>query len=675
MSKAHFTWWVAVTALMLGIVFPGKPELVAHAAQATLAPKVWVGRLVSNTLGYTKGGGAIFRVYVTGVSGTRIELSYDDELMFAESGSKPEYGPYAAEFAPVRAGLWTIHVPALGVSTQVASDDYNFAVIEFLQVPAAEATQTVVVPPTATPLGGQLWAGRVATEKFGIGANYSRLLVQVIGRGGQPVRLSTLDRVINTANTGQKPNELGLDVVEFTALTPAKYIIEPVGLNARFEVELKNNTETRVEFSPQTPPPPPTNTPLPPPPTYTSAPPTATLTPSITPTPTATSTPTVAPTATVTPLPTATKTPLPTPTSATRWLGVIAERRASSTEGSAIEIKVVGVSGLPIRLQASRTNINAERRCITGQAAGQVDICRFTELSPGAYRIAPEGLGLSLPVTLFEKEQVQVIFDKEALAAGFLGWQARLLKNENYPQATSQTNSTITALLTGKTGQVVALRSVRGTEQFCEVRPNPILGNLACEFGNLAPGVYLVEALHTGTGIRLFADGTGLAEVIFEPNATYTTLALAQSPPIVGQGALPRRPTPTITPTPTAAVLRPTFTLTPIPTATRAPTPTPAYGWQGRIIQTQDGVVGTIAVRAAGLKDHPVVLRSGPWQSQPQLTGTKPELGEYSAEFGGLATGKYTVELLGLAQLEVNLGPGQFMLIEFRYDLVKPGRK
>jgi hypothetical protein len=114
--------------------------------------------------------------------------------------------------------------------------------------------------------------------------------------------------------------------------------------------------------------------------------------------------------------------------------------------------------------------------------------------------------------------------------------------------------------------------------------------------------------------------------------------------------------------------VQPTFTATPIPTPTITPTPTPAFAWQGRIIYTQDGVVGTIAVRAAGLKDHPVILRSGPWQSQPQLTGTKPELGEYATEFGGLATGDYVIELVDLAKMEVHLGPGQFMLVEFRYD-------
>ena len=83
---------------------------------------------------------------------------------------------------------------------------------------------------------------------------------------------------------------------------------------------------------------------------------------------------------------------------------------------------------------------------------------------------------------------------------------------------------------------------------------------------------------------------------------------------------------------------------------------------------------GAIGVRAAGLKDHPVILRSGGWQSPVQLTGTKPELGEYATEFGGLAQGEYIVELVDLAKLKVALGPDQFLLVEFRYDFVNLGQ-
>jgi hypothetical protein len=649
---------------------PAATPLPLPTLTPTDAPQVWVGRLVSNTLGYTKGEGSIFRVKVEGMLGAKIELRSGSVLISGESGSKPEYGSYTAEFAPVTAGTWTVSVPALGVSMQVVADNYNLAVIEFVQIPAPEATQVVLPTPTATPLGGQPWEGRLISETRSSGTPFARLLVQVVGRSGQAVRLSTLAQVINTAATGQKPDELGPDVVEFAGLSPGKYIIEPEGLNVRFDVELKPNTETRVEFRPQAIPPTPTATLTPLPPTITStlAPPTAT------PVPTSTPPPTETPQPTFTPAPAPTTTPLPTPTAVTGWLGAITQRAKGETDAAAISVRVADIEGLPIQLRTAGI-VGGEQRCVTGQNAAERDSCMFEKLKPGQYFVAPEGLGQSLPVTVVENEQVAAVFEREVLPPGVTGWEARLLQNTNSSQGTPHTEATIRVRVDGRAGQVAALRSVRGTEQFCEVISNPILGGLVCEFGQLAPGVYLVEALNTGAGLRLFADGQGTAEVEFSPSATYATLALAQTPPVVGQGAQPRRtPTATVAATPTSApvVLQPTppatATSTPQPTAT----PTLAFAWQGRIVEVQNGVVGTIGVRAAGLKDHPVIIRSGPWQSQSQLTGTKPELGNYATEFGGLATGEYIIQLLDLAEMRVNLGPGQFMLVEFRYDLANP---
>ena len=98
------------------------------------------------------------------------------------------------------------------------------------------------------------------------------------------------------------------------------------------------------------------------------------------------------------------------------------------------------------------------------------------------------------------------------------------------------------------------------------------------------------------------------------------------------------------------------------------PAPTAALTWQGYIVETAQPGIGAIGIRAVDLKDHPVILKSGNWQSPPQLTGTKVELGDYSAEFGGLGPGEYLVELVDLAELRVTLEPGQFILVEFRPD-------
>jgi hypothetical protein len=276
-----------------------------------------------------------------------------------------------------------------------------------------------------------------------------------------------------------------------------------------------------------------------------------------------------------------------------------------------------------------------------------------------------------LPVTLFEDETVMVRFDLEVLPPGITGWQAQLHRNTNGIQAMSRFEATISIRVSGRTGQVVSLYPARAPDsvQFCEVVHNPVLGGLMCEFGRLGPGIYRIEALHTGAGLNLFVDGIGEAEVEFLPNATYATMALAQSTPLVGQGARPNRPTATATATATPLAL-PLFK--PTPSSISTSTPTPAFAWQGHIVTSIHTGAGAIGVRAAGLKDHPVILRSGGWRSQPQLTGTKVELGEYATEFGGLGPGEYVIELVNLAELNVKLQSGEFMLVEFRYDIKNP---
>lgn len=638
---------------------------------ATVIRKVWLGRIVSNTLGATKGEGSIFRVSVEGILDTPIELRTDDKFIVANSGSKPEYGRYAAEFAPVTAGTWRVSVPALGVSLDVVADNYNLAVIEFVQIPEVEATQTVIPTLTPTPLEGINWQGHLLSETFGAAGPGARLLIRVVGRDNHPVRISTISQVINTANTGQKPDELGPNMVEFAGLTPGKYIVEPLGLNAALEVELKPFVETRVEFRPQpvTPTPAATATQSPPLPlaTYTPAP----LPPTSTPVPTSTPTETASPTPSPLPLPTATLSPSPTPVS--HWLGVVESRIETGTEQGSITVRVGGIEGLSVKLYSLSGSMESERRCITGQGGVGQDACIFKELQPDQYKIEPEGLRVGLPVMLFPREAVRADLSVQMLPPGIIGWQGRLNKNSNSFQVKPQEASIITVRVTqGRPGQVIALYSPRGPARFCEVVPNPVLGGLICEFGQLGPGVYTVEAVTTGARFRVFVDGIGEVEVEFSPSAAPEMLALYQSPALVGQGAQPAR-----SGGGAPATLRP-FTITSAPPATPSPvptippTPTPALVWQGRIVETGHTGVGAIGVRAAGLKDHPVILRSGNWQSQPQLTGAKVELGEYAVEFGGLAPGEYQVDLVDLAQLSVKLEPGQFLLVEFRYDFANP---
>lgn len=689
LAKAVLFFFVTIVLLFVTMVLPGFSDHVAAAqstgdtlhlptrtpappptAAPTFSPTpppqtVWLGRVVNNVPQATEGQGSIFRVSVLGLPDTPIELRSGDAFITANSGSKPEYGPFAAEFAPVTEGTWTVSVPALGVSLQVAADNYNLAIIEFAQVPQTEATQAARPSATATPFAGEIWAGRVVSQDNAGGIPFSRLLVQVVGRDEQSVQLSTLSQILSVGKTGQKPDELGPNMVEFAGLTPGDYFIDLLGRNATLAVVLKPNVVTRVEFTLQTP----TATPLPsatstssPPP----PPPTATAQPTITPLPTDTP----PPPPTVPPLPTAT--PVFTPTPVLLWLGTVDARIPQNAPPGTLTVQIAGIEGMAVRLNRLDSGYFAEQRCVTGQDQQGQDVCRFQNLQPGWYTVSPEGIDQSLPVQVADRQQVRVRFTLESLPPGITGWQAVVRSNSNGFAARPRTDGKLRVKVAGRRGMIVSLTSARlGVTHYCETVPNPVQGANLCEFGQLGPGIYRVAVLHTGAEQSVFVDGAGEVDLEFLPNATFAIQSLLQSAPVVGRGATPRQAT--VTPLPTAmrtpAVVQPAVAL-PTPTLTPAPTftPTPVFGWQGRVVETTVAGVGTIGVRAAGLKDHPVVLHSGSWQSDPQPTGTKPELGDYATEFGGLPPGEYVVELIGLATFNITLDGGQFVLVEFRFD-------
>lgn len=646
-----------------------RPTATPPPSPTLTTEKTWVGRLVSNTLGVTEGNGSIFRVSVSGQPDALIELRSDDKVITATAGSKPEYGPFAAEFAPVTPATWLVTVPALGVSLPVQADGYNLAVIEFSEVPVTEATSAAAAPATVAGVPAPVsWAGQVTSEITGAGVPFARLLVTVSGRDGQPVQIATFTQVLNTAFTGQKPGEIGPNTVEFTGLTPGTYFIEPVGLGATLRVELNPNTEVRVVFNQITP----TATPIPP----------ATDTPIPPPLPTWTPQPTATPSNT--PLPTATATASPSPTPIMRWIGAV-DRRGPASAGSeaTITVQVVGRNGQPVRLARTSDSTFPEHRCVTGP----LDSCTIVNLPPGWYMVAPEGIDASLPFPVNPAEAVQVSFKAESLPPGVSGWQGKIQQDTNTFLAQPQTDGLIRVQVDGRAGQVVALYATRLNRiSYCETANNSAIGGFMCEFNRLGPGVYRVEALHTGARQSIFVDGAGEAVIEFSPSATDDAQAAPGSSAVVGRGAQPKQATPLpaviatatespqIEPPPTASsatpLPAPVVSTTLMITATASPTP--AFAWQGRVVETTTTGAGAIGVRVLGLQNQPVLLHSGSWLSPPQLTGTKPELGDYSTEFGGLAAGEYIVELAGLAEFRVTLEGGQYALVEFRYEAV-PG--
>ncbi len=609
----------------------------------------WRGRIAGNTPYATSGDGSIVRVHVFERADEPITLTYYDTSLSGLSGSKPEYGPYAAEFAPIPAGRWTVSLPELGASIEIDADGYNLIVVEFAPYTVAEATTAARIPPTFTPIGGEPWEGRVLSVSEGPLSEGAILRVTVQGQQGHTVQVSTPADFVSQGTTGTK-EELGSDTAEFAPLTAGRYIVTPAGLNTSLTLDLDRYTIVVVEFRPVSGWPRPTSTPTPIP---------------ATPTPT----------------------PTLTPTPSMQWVGAVLrhDRPYQGQVFAAVAVRVAGLSDLPVTLTSGDTTLT----CTTGSKPEYGDYaCEFGGLSPGTYSIRAQGLEPVIPVMVGQGDFVLAEFRQEPLPPGPTVWLGRVVRNSSQPWPGNGVSSAIAVRVEGRRGQVVSLQSAGGWQAFCDTGTKPEYGNYACEFGGLWPGVYAVSPVGIPAEIRLYLDGVGFAEVVFE-----SFLATATPVPtptrIIGAGALPAG-TPaaasgaTLAPTATrtatrivrAATATPTrlrlaATATPTPTFTLTPTLAPPRGWVGRVVQDEAGVgIGTIVVRVLGLQGQPVVLRSGPW-SERGLTGSKPEYGEQAVEFGGLNQGDFSVELEGLgASLPVHLRPGGFLMVEFRYDLL-----
>jgi hypothetical protein len=624
------------------------PTIATVTPTATPAATLgWRGQIVSNTPYATSGNGSIVRVHVFERTDEPITLTRYDTTLSGLSGTKPEYGPYAAEFAPVPPGRWIVSLPDLDTSVEIETDGYNLVVVEFAPYTAAEATAAAGTTPTPTPIGGEPWEGQVISVSEGPLLDGALLRVTVQGQSGHAVKVSTLAGFVTQSTTGTK-EELGPNTAEFAPLTDGRYIITPAGLNTSLTLDLNRHTTVVVEFRPISgwPQPTPTSTPVP-----------------GTPTPT----------------------PSPTPTSSMQWVGAVVrhDRPYQGKVFAAIAVRVNGLQHLPVMLTSGDTTLT----CTTGSKSEYGDYaCEFGGLSPGTYTIGAYGLDPVIPVVTGQGDFVLIEFRQEPMPSGPTVWLSRLVRNTSQPWPGNGVSSAIAVRVEGRRGQVVSLRSAGGWEAFCETGTKPEYGDYACEFGGLWPGVYTVSPASIPAQISLYMDGIGFAEVAFEssvatatPAATPTRVIGAGASPVASRETTPA-PTPTRTPTeiacagtPTPASTRPRPVATATPTLTPTLTPTTARGWVGRVVQDDAGVgIGTIVVRVLGLKDQPVILRSGAWSIRG-LTGTKPEYGEHAVEFGGLNRGDFTLELEGLgATLPVHLQPGGFLLVEFRYDLLPP---
>ncbi|MEM7031124.1 MAG: hypothetical protein AAF629_16295 [Chloroflexota bacterium] len=621
--------------------------------------------------------GAILHVYVQGREGEFVEVRQINTVINNTTGTKQELGPYAAEFAPLSPGRWLISLPAFGASTAIQTDDDSLFEVTFEQVLASQATAEARPQATPTPLENVTWQGIQTGQKEGPSLAGALLRVKVADKPGLPVDLRTLTDYVGQGVTGSK-SEYPKDEVEFAGLSPGRYVIVPHGLNTEYIVDLDVNTTTYIEFK-AAPTPTPTATPLPPRPTAT---------------------------------PTVTQTPSPTATPLSRWQVSVDERRAVEKSGAQLTVNVGGDPNE--QLLVSGGDPFQEISCLTTRRIETgVYACDVAGLLPGVYTVSLNDHNINTPIRLKNKEIVTLAFSRQPIRDENSNWQVSVNQNTNDVRPVSVTRSKLTIQLTPKSGQIISVINSRGQRRLCETDDDG-----QCQFSRLGAGVYRIETASVPIQYSLFLDGIGEAIVAFELSGTIEQVSITDiaptTEPVSGGGAIPRTsptatetstsppPPPTVTPTatattpptasPTATPLAPAPTLTPTmtktatsrpapPTPTRTatrprpatatatvtitPTATQSFAWLGAVIDDYQHPGQTLVVQAA-LGNHPVILRSGPWQAEG-FTDTKPEYGSGATEFAGLPAGRYTVELVGLSETTVDIATDRFVRVLFSY--------
>jgi hypothetical protein len=234
----------------------------------------WSGRIVENHSGAqaTEHANSAIAVVIDGKLWHDVEIRSNGWGTTTETGTKPDYGPYACEFGGLRAATYTITPKGLGASVQITMDGWGWAMVRFEQVPVStpepafppvevtsiplpptlppvpgpEPTSTPVSPPVAT--GWQAWiVSNSSGEQQGTGV-WSVIVVRVLGWAGVPVTITGGGGWTATCTTGSKP-EHGPDACDFGGLWPGTYRLWPQGSDIEVAVTMDGLGVAVVEFA------------------------------------------------------------------------------------------------------------------------------------------------------------------------------------------------------------------------------------------------------------------------------------------------------------------------------------------------------------------------------------------------------------------------------------------
>lgn len=459
--------------------------------------------------------GSVLRVSVEGRAGLPVTIrSLGGFETVGFTGTKPEYGPFVAEFAPMSRGIYFIEPEGLDLSFEIFLDGKNYTRVDFTSLPCAPTATSTPVPPQPTlssrvtptpslppptqappaaprppesPVG---WQGHVAQHLTDLdGRYYATIAVRVIGRpAGQEVQIQS-GNWSETCKSGTKP-EHGPDACEFGSLKAGIYRLQPTGLDTFLDVEVELKDFVLVEFS------------------YVG------------------------------------------PAPQTRWVGSVVENTSGSqaTEhaNSAIAVIVAGRPWHQVEIWAD----GFAASCTTGYKPEYgPDACEFGGLRAATYTIAPQDLNVSTQVTVDGWGWAMVRFDEVAIAqpvptrpapdqsptaqpvvspgvpsvtqpqatptATASTWQGRIVRNTSGEQEGSGVSSVIVVRVIGWPGVPVTITGGGGWKAFCITGTKPEYGPDACEFGGLWPSVYTLSPEGADMAVDVEMDGRGIAFVEF----------------------------------------------------------------------------------------------------------------------------------------------------------------
>ncbi len=534
----------------------------------------WVGQIASRAVNMELAG-TVLRVSVEGLKGLPVKVySQDDWKAIGYTGTKPEYGEYVVEFAPLSKGYYTIEPEGLGATVTFYSDARSYIFVKFIREEEVEPTPTppdpipapitptatpqptatsqpvptpappptarpqpttppgpaptvIPTPPSVTPtaivvttgtpppLSRPGWQGRIVRQEEG--PFYAALAVSIPGFKDVAVDIKS-DGWGARAFTGTKP-EYGDFACEFGGLSPGTYTVVPQGLGTSMQVRFGVGGFALMEFTSY----PILTLPPSPSPEQESGP---TMVP---PSPPAEATATAARPLPPAPPPTATATPLvlppaPTPEPSLAWFGRIVQQVSGKEKGiraSTIAVRIAGPKNVPVELKIDGYSTVA----LTGTKQEYGDsACEFGGLSEGTYTVIPHGLGASLDVAVEQGDFALVEFVYQPLApprpspaplpAG--GWSGRVLLNTSQ-QGASGCSSVIIVRVLGVQGLPVEIWA-GGLNATALTGTKPEYGPFACGFADLLPGTYQIVPQGLGTSAQVTMDGLGLAVVEFTPD-------------------------------------------------------------------------------------------------------------------------------------------------------------